>query len=342
MDLATQHRLLFAEDPADSFAERLRRSEVFPLKADDVGILQLNITRECNLACRHCHVEAGPGQSLHMSDRVLERCFEVAAQPSIHTLDITGGAPELHPRFRELIEKLGSLNKRLLVRSNMVVLLEAPHDTLPGFFEKHHVEVVASLPDVHGERTDRQRGKGVFDGVVEAMRRLNRLGYGKEGTGYVMDIVHNPAGAYLPGNQLALESEYRRILREEHGVEFNRLFCITNCPVGRYLDYLDRSGNLADYMRTLRTAYNPAAADNVMCRTTLSVGPDGSLYDCDFNQMLGLAVNGGAPTSIFDYDHDLLATREIVIHNHCFACTAGAGSSCQGATASERPSPIRE
>lgn len=332
MDLARQHELLSSDDSAGSFAERLKRDGILPLKADGVGILQLNITRKCNLACRHCHGQAGPDQSLHMMDDVLERCVEVADHPSIHTLDITGGAPELHPRFRELIGRLAALSKRLLVRSNLVVLLDPPFDSLPEFYAANHVELVASLPDTGGKRTDRQRGGGVFRGVIEVMRHLNELGYSREGTGLIMDIVHNPAGAYLPGNQLAMESEYRRILMEEHRVAFNNLYCITNCPVGRYLDYLDLSGNLADYMHALRKAYNPAAADNLMCRTTLSVGPDGSLYDCDFNQMLGLMVDSGAPTSIFDYDPDRLASREIVVHNHCFACTAGAGSSCQGAT----------
>lgn len=332
MDVAMQHELLRVDDPVDSFEGRLRCSDAFPIKADKIEILQLNITRKCNLACRHCHVEAGPEQSLHMTDTVLERCIEVAEQSSITTLDITGGAPELHSRFRELIERLMSLNKRLLVRSNLVILREAPFDELPEFYARNRVELVASLPDVRGERTDRQRGEGVFGGVIDVMRRLNSLGYGQEDSGLVLDIVHNPAGAYLPGEQAALESEYHRVLLQEHGVTFNRLFCITNCPVGRYLEYLHHSGNLADYMRALRRAYNPEAACNVMCRTTISVGPDGLLYDCDFNQMLGLTVNSGAPTSILKFDHDLLATREIVVHNHCFACTAGAGSSCQGST----------
>jgi radical SAM/Cys-rich protein len=332
MELSVQHALLAAGDPTESFAERLRCAGAFPLRADGVGILQLNITRECNLSCRHCHVEAGPGRSLHMGDAVLERCIGVAGEPSVHTVDLTGGAPELHPRFRELVERLAALGKRLLVRSNLVVLLDPPFDGLPEFYAGHDVELVASLPDMRARRTDRQRGAGVFDRVIEAMRRLNRLGYGREATGLILDIVHNPAGAYLPGDQAALESEFRRVLRDESGVEFSRLFCITNCPVGRYLEYLERSGNLADYMRVLRSAYNSAATDNVMCRSTLSVGPEGGLYDCDFNQMLGLTVNSGAPTSIFEYDHDRLAPREIVVHNHCFACTAGAGSSCQGAT----------
>jgi radical SAM/Cys-rich protein len=266
-----------------------------------------------------------------MSDAVLEKCLEVAGHPAIHTLDITGGAPELHPRFQELIQRLHPLHKRLLVRSNLVLLLNPPFDALLEFYAGHQVELVASLPDVRGVRTDHQRGSGVFRGIIEVMRQLNGLGYGREGSGLILDVVHNPAGAYLPGNQGALEAEYRRVLRQEHRVEFNHLFCLTNCPVGRYLDYLHRSGNLADYMQTLRTAYNPAAAGQVMCHTTLSVAPDGSLYDCDFNQMLGLTVNSGAPTSIFDFDYARLAAREIVVHNHCFACTAGAGSSCQGA-----------
>ena len=332
MNVARQRELLAAEDPAHSFSEHLRGSGDFPLSADDIGILQLNITRQCNLACRHCHVEAGPGQDLQMNDAVLERCIDIAAQPSIHTLDITGGAPELHPRFRELVQRLHELRKRLLVRSNLVILLDPAFDTLPDFYARNRVELVASLPDVRGERTDRQRGAGVFVRVVDVMRRLNSLGYGQADSGLILDIVHNPAGAYLPGEQAALECEYRRVLRAEHGVEFNSLFCLTNCPVGRYLDYLHRSDNLGDYMAALRAAYNRSAADNVMCRTTLSVGPDGSLYDCDFNQMLGLKVNSGAPDNIFEYDHVRLAKREIVVHNHCFACTAGAGSSCQGAT----------
>lgn len=331
MDPARQHELLSASVPADSFAEQLRRCHAFPLKADSIGILQLNITRQCNLACRHCHVEAGPGQSLHMSDAVLEKCLEVAGHPAIHTLDITGGAPELHPRFQELIQRLHPLHKRLLVRSNLVILLNPPFAALPEFYAQHAVELVASLPDVRGERTDRQRGRGVFRNIIAVMRRLNGLGYGRAGSGLLLDLVHNPAGAYLPGVQAALEAEYRRILSQEHAVEFNQLFCLTNCPVGRYLDYLDQSGNLADYMQTLRTAFNPTAASKVMCRTTLSVAPDGNVYDCDFNQMLGLTVNSGAPTSIFDFDYERLASREIVVRNHCFACTAGAGSSCQGA-----------
>jgi radical SAM/Cys-rich protein len=332
MEAARQHDLLSSFDAGGSFHEFLDQSGRLPLRADSTGILQLNITRKCNLACRHCHVEAGPEQSLHMLDAVFEQCIAVAGDSSIHTIDITGGAPELHPRFRELIERLSPLNKRLLVRSNLSILLESPHDQLPSFFTQHRVELVASLPDTRGERTDRQRGKGSFSRVIKAMQQLNRLGYGRAGSGLILDLVHNPAGAYLPGDQTAMEADYRRVLRKDHGVEFNQLFAITNCPVGRYLEYLYGSENLSDYMHVLRSAYNPGAADNLMCRMTLSVGPDGALYDCDFNQMLELKINSGAPETIFAFDHEKLATREIAVRNHCFACTAGAGSSCQGAT----------
>ncbi len=333
MDPEAQLERLRPAEPSDAFAERLRRCGAFPLRAGGVGILQLHVTRKCNLSCRHCHVGAGPGRTLHMDDAVLERCLQIAAHPAIHTLDLTGGAPELHPRFRELVERLAGRGKRLLVRSNLVILLDPAFEGLTAFFARHGVELVASLPDAHGPRTDRQRGSGVFRGVIEAIRRLNALGYGQDGSGLVLDLVHNPAGAFLPAGQDALEAGYRRVLRQEHGVEFNRLYCLTNCPLGRFLEYLERSGNLAGYLRDLRAAFNPAAAAAAMCRTTLSVAPDGGLYDCDFNQVLGLPVNGGAPAHVFAFDYDRLASREIVVRDHCFACTAGAGSSCQGVTA---------
>lgn len=318
--------------PGPSFRECLRRSGFFPFRAAAVKILQLNITRRCNLRCRHCHVEAGPEQGRQMADAVLEKCLEVAALPTITTLDVTGGAPELHPRFRELVVRLATLGKRLLVRTNLVVLQEPEFADLVEFYARHRVELVASLPDARGERTDRLRGPGVFAAIIAVMRRLNAQGYGRPGSGLVLDLVHNPVGAYLPGEQGALEADYRRVLAEQHEVEFNNLFCLTNCPVGRYLEYLQSSGNLGDYMLALQAAYNPAAAGRAMCRETISVSPDGTLYDCDFNQMLDLPLAGNAPADIFSFDHQVLAGREIVIANHCFACTAGAGSSCQGAT----------
>ncbi|MBT3377292.1 MAG: radical SAM/Cys-rich domain protein [Lentisphaerae bacterium] len=333
MDPLCQLELLRSTEAGGRFADRLREAGLLPLTAEGVGILQLNITRKCNLACRHCHVQAGPDEALHMNDAVLERCLDVAKHEAIHTVDITGGAPELHPRFTELVEALNGLRKRLLVRSNLVVLLGTPYERLIPFFAANGVELVGSLPGVRGNGTDRQRGKGVFEGIIEAMRRLNLVGYAREGTGLLLDLVHNPAGAYLPGNQAALEADFRLVLRQEHGVEFSHLFCITNCPIGRYLEFLDRSGNLSAYMRDLRSAYNPGAAAGVMCRTMVSVGPDGGVYDCDFNQMLGLEVDSRVPNTIFDFTYDEFSGREIVVCNHCFACTAGAGSSCQGTTA---------
>lgn len=316
-----------------AFAEYLQSSRLFPLRATGVEILQLNITRRCNLRCRHCHVQAGPEQTTQMSDEVLAKCLEVAAHPAITTLDVTGGAPELHPRFRELVSRLAVLPKRLLVRSNLAILAEPGFADLTEFYAACGVELAVSLPDARGERTDRLRGVGVFAAVIAGMKRLNALGYGREGSGLVLNLVHNPAGAYLPGDQAALEADYRRVLREQQGVEFNHLFSLTNCPAGRYLGYLLDSGNLADYMQTLQAAYNPAAAAGAMCRNTISVGPDGTLYDCDFNQVLALPLANGAPATIFAFDHRALTGREIAIADHCFACTAGSGSSCQGATA---------
>ncbi len=315
-----------------SFPDKIRESGKLPLKAAGVDILQINVGRLCNLACRHCHVHAGPDRQEIMSRPVLEKCLDILQAHPIATLDITGGSPEMNPHFEWFVAEAAKLNRRLMIRSNLTLLTEKPYSHLPRFFAENCVEVVTSLPDCLEAKSDRQRGAGSFARTIASMRELNRLGYAAEGSGLVLDLVHNPVGAYLPGSQAALEHEYRRRLAGEHGVLFSRLFSLTNLPVGRYLDYLISSGNFEDYLSTLCHSFNPAAVDHVMCRTTLSVGWDGSLYDCDFNQMLGLKVNHGAPAHILDFDIRKLQNREIVISNHCYGCVAGAGSSCQGAT----------
>ena len=317
-------------NPPDPFIERLNDCGAFPLRAAGIEILQMNITHRCNLTCKHCHVQAGPQRSEVMSRETMRQCVQAAACKAITTVDITGGTPEMHPDLEWLLGKLAPLKKRLIVRSNLLVMLEPAYRRYMEVFAAHKVELVGSLPDYNAERTDRQRGAGTFEGVVQAIRELNRLSYGEPESGLALHLVHNPAGAYLPGPQRALEAEYRRVLSDVHGLQFNTLFCLVNSPIGRYRDYLKRRGNLKDYMRVLQCAFNTQTVDSVMCRKTLSVGWDGRLYDCDFNQMLNLAVNSGAPDHIRDFDFQRLAGREIVVRSHCFACTAGAGSSCQG------------
>ncbi len=312
-----------------SFVERVQT----PLQAAGIGTLQINIGYRCNLQCRHCHVEAGPRRSEAMSGEVMEQCLRVLKSYPIPTVDITGGSPELHPRFRWFLQECAALNRRILVRSNGVILLEREHEGLLDLYARNRVEVVLSLPHLDPRVTDRQRGDGVFAALVEVMRRLNARGYGHDGSALVLDLVHNPVGAYLPGSQTGLESHYRETLRERFGVSFNRLFCITNMPIGRYLDYLLSTDNYESYMKDLMKAFNPATLQGVMCKSTLSVGWDGRLYDCDFNQMLGLTVDHGAPHHISAFDMDVLAARQIVVGDHCYGCTAGSGSSCQGQTA---------
>jgi radical SAM/Cys-rich protein len=330
MDLREQHELLDHLDSCESFSDRLKACAAFPLRAESVDILQMNITRRCNLCCRHCHVEASPGRIEEMSRQDMEACLRAATHPGVTTLDITGGAPEMHPHLEWFLREAAKGQKRLLVRSNVAILLEAPYRRFVDTYTETGVEVVASLPNLHRESTDRMRGAGVFDRIIAALRDLNMRGYGKPGTGRILDLVHNPVGAFLPGSQESLENEYRTKLRREYGIEFNRLYCLTNCPVGRYLDFLKCSGNLTQYMDLLKKAFNSTAVGNVMCRTTLSVGCDGRLFDCDFNQILDLSVSPGAPVHISEFDFEKLARREIVVRSHCFACTAGAGSSCQG------------
>jgi len=306
-----------------------------PLVAEKIDILQINVGKRCNLACRHCHVEAGPGRSETMSRETLALCLEIAGNDEISTIDVTGGAPEMNLHLKWFLAEVGKLGKRVIVRSNLVILLEPAYSEFIDIYTDNRIEVVASLPDYHAERVDRQRGPGVFDRIVQAMRLLNNKGYGKEGSGLVLDVIHNPVGTYLPGSQKAMEEEYKKRLFDKYGIIFNTLYCITNVPVGRYLEYLLKSGNFEDYMAELCGAYNHLAADNVMCRTTLSVGWDGTLYDCDFNQMLGLSINHGKYDNIKDFNIERLRTRTIITGNHCYGCTAGAGSSCQGVTATE-------
>jgi radical SAM/Cys-rich protein len=266
-----------------------------------------------------------------MSRETAEQCIAALATTGIPTVDITGGAPELNPNFRWLVEQARALNRHVMDRCNLSVLLLPSQADLASFLAAHRVEIVASLPYYRAAQTDAQRGDGIFDKSIEALRLLNKLGYGREGSGLLLNLVHNPVGAFLPPKQEAIEAQFRKELRAKHGVEFNHLYTITNMPVSRFLEFLLESGNYEGYMERLANAYNPAAAASVMCRYTLSVGWDGRLYDCDFNQMLDLPLRPDAPSHIRDFDPARLHHREITTRNHCYGCTAGAGSSCGGA-----------
>ncbi len=329
---AAQVRRLEATGAIPAFAERVARAGLPPLAATEIQVLQINVGKLCNQTCRHCHVDAGPDRTESMSRETAEACMEVLARTAIPTVDITGGAPELNSHFRWLVERSRQLGRRVLDRCNLSVLLLPSQRDLAEFLARHQVEVVASLPYHREEETDRQRGAGVFARSITALRLLNGLGYGRPGTGLVLNLVTNPVGAFLPPSQAALERDTRRELERRHGVVFNNLLTLTNMPISRFLEFLLASGNYEAYMQRLVRAFNPAAVAGVMCRTTLSVGWDGRLFDCDFNQMLDLTVAGGAPAHIRDFDLDCLSTRRVVTGRHCYGCTAGAGSSCGGAT----------
>lgn len=304
-----------------------------PLTASGIEILQINVGYRCNLECRHCHIEASPARRELMPKKVMEMCLRILQENPIPVIDITGGTPEMHPALPWFLEQCAGLQCRLQVRTNGVILLEKDFMHFPDLYARLGAEVVVSLPHPDMKMTDRQRGEGVYNKLIEAVRKLNDKGYGQTGSGLILNLVHNPSGAYLPGLQASLEKHYRQVLQEKFGIVFNNLFCITNMPIGRYLDYLQRTGNYEDYMTDLVTAFNPATLTGVMCRTTLSVAWDGKLYDCDFNQVLGMTVNHGAPENIAVFEFSKLAHRRIVTGNHCYGCTAGAGSSCAGTLA---------
>ncbi|MEO6488817.1 MAG: arsenosugar biosynthesis radical SAM (seleno)protein ArsS [Ferruginibacter sp.] len=314
------------------FQQKLEQTGLYPLRPTAIEIFQVNIGKMCNQVCKHCHVDAGPDRKEIMTKETMRQCIDVLEKnPSLKTVDLTGGAPELNPDFRWFVEKINELDRHIIVRCNLTIILANKrfHD-LPLFFKQQKIEVVSSLPFYSKERTDRQRGDGVFEDSIKALQMLNEVGYGKPGSGLILNLVYNPAGAFLPPSQESLEKEFKEALKNDFEIEFNKLFAITNLPISRYMDYLLQSGNYEKYMEKLIAAYNPVAAENVMCRNTVSIGWDGWLYDCDFNQMLDLKI-GCKANHISNIDLEELNKREIIINQHCYGCTAGAGSSCGGA-----------
>lgn len=318
-----------AAHSAIGFDEKLAQSNL-ALEAAAVETLQVNVGKLCNQACKHCHVDASPKRTEIMPREIVEDCLNALRKYRIPTLDITGGAPELNPHFRYFVAEARKTGAKVIVRHNLTVMFEPQQTDLPEFFAANEVEVVSSLPYFLAAQTDAQRGTGVFDKSIEALKKLNAVGYGKEEK-LVLNLVYNPVGAFLPPAQSAVESDFKRELKTRCGVVFNNLFTITNMPIARYLEWLRRSGNETAYMQKLVNAFNPATVEGLMCRRQISVDWRGELYDCDFNQMLELPLEPCAPRSIADFDAEKLAARRIITAAHCFGCTAGSGSSCGGA-----------
>ena len=318
---------------AEEFSSALQRSELWPLRARTLGTMQVNLGKVCNQTCRHCHVDAGPDRRESMSRETMDACLRVLRTTDIETVDITGGAPEMHPDFRWFVGECRNLGKHVIDRSNLTILETGPHRDLIAFLAEHDVEVISSLPHYRELSTDRQRGDGVFAKSLSALRRLNAAGYGEGDPSRRLVIVSNPVGAFLPGNQASLEGEWKREMWRRYEIRFDALFTITNMPISRYLEWLQESGNTETYLEALVKAYNPEAARGVMCRDLISVGWDGVLYDCDFNQMLEMPVAVGDVQHIQNFSAEALQSRAIEVGRHCYGCTAGAGSSCGGTTA---------
>ena len=306
------------------------------LRPEAIDIFQINVGKLCNMTCRHCHVDAGPDRTAEMmSLETIDLCLAALDKTQAKTVDITGGAPELNPHFRYLVDACIARGKHVMDRCNLTVLLTGPCRDLPEWFAARGVEIVCSLPHYRQRNTDLQRGAGTFEKSIEALRRLNAAGYGKGDPHRRLTLVHNPAGAFLAGDQKSMEREWKQGLAANHSVSFDGLIALNNMPISRFLEWLQTSGNLERYMELLVNAYNPATVQGLMCRNTLSVGWDGRIYDCDFNQMLELDaryLDGGA-AHIRDFDPAKLSARAIVTARHCYGCTAGAGSSCGGAIA---------
>lgn len=322
---------IFAEGELPTFSEKINQSGNFPLKPKKLEILQINLGYMCNQVCSHCHVDAGPDRKEIMTKETMQQCLEVINKTGAHTLDLTGGAPEMNPNFRWFVEEASKLGvKNIIVRSNLTIILaNKKYQDLPDFFKKYNIHIISSLPFYKREKTDKQRGDGVFDKSIKALKMLNNVGYGCDNGQLKLDLVYNPAGAFLPTDQEVLELDFKKALKADFNISFNNLYTITNLPISRFLDYLIASENYEEYMYALVEAFNPAAVENVMCTNTISVSWDGWLYDCDFNQMLELKVDSKV-NHISQYNEKLLQNRNIIISQHCYGCTAGSGSSCQG------------
>jgi len=312
------------------FADSLKEHQFWPLRAESIDTLQINVGKRCNQTCRHCHVDAGPDRRESMDRKTIKACIKALDSGIFHTVDITGGAPEMNPHFKYLVSEASQRGCHIIDRCNLTILLARGYEDLPVFLKEHEVEIVASLPCYMAENTDSQRGSGVFDKSISALQNLNQLGYGNPETPLMLNLVYNPVGAQLPGDQAMLEATYRKELRSRYNIVFNHLFTITNMPIHRFLDDLLQNDQYDTYMQTLIESYSPQATQKVMCRQTLSVGWDGTLYDCDFNQMLELPIRTKESCSIHNFDAQSLINRTIRTGQHCYGCTAGSGSSCRG------------
>ncbi len=306
-------------------------------------ILQINVGKLCNLTCSHCHVNAGPKRKEIITRETIDRILDWLERTDIHTVDLTGGAPEMIPDFRYLTERLRSLPQveTIIDRCNLTILNEPGYEWLAGHLVAHRIAIVASMPCYEPANVNAQRGEGVFDSSIHALQLLNQMGYGRRSE-FPLDLVYNPNGEFLPPDQTELEAEYKRELKAHFDIDFNRLVAITNMPISRYKSWLKSSGKLADYMTLLRESFNPAAVDGLMCRNTLSIGWQGEVYDCDFNQQLGMQWKNGRPLFLWDIDPGHIEGRNIALGEHCFGCTAGCGSSCTGATIDKGHPPIHQ
>lgn len=333
---AEQLRVLESRAPRlQRFSGALAASALYPLRSTSIQVLQVNVGKLCNQTCGHCHVDAGPDRRESMTRETAELCLEALEHSAIPTLDITGGAPELSPHFRDLVGRARALGVHVIDRCNLTILEEPGQHDLAEFLAAQGVEVVASLPCYTEELVDRQRGKGVYDASLRGLQRLNALGYGKAGSGLLLNLVYNPQGANLPPGQAALEQDYKRVLFEAAGIEFNRLYTLANMPIARFGSMLISKGQFNAYMSLLHQSFSAANLETVMCRSLLSVDWQGYVYDCDFNQMLGLPLvaDGNRRLSLKSLLGRNLEGNAVVVKDHCYGCTAGQGSSCGGALA---------
>jgi radical SAM/Cys-rich protein len=313
----------------------LNNSDFPAISRSKIEILQINIGLRCNQQCLHCHVNSSPKRTEKMDEETIAAVYDYVKNGDVHTLDITGGAPELHPQFRELVVKVRALNIKVIDRCNLTILSEPDQEDLAEFLAEQQVDIVASLPCYQKENVDKQRGKGVFESSIKGLQQLNRLGYGKQGSGLILHLVYNPQGAELPPAQVQLEASYKKILMQDHDIEFNQLFALCNMPINRFGSTLVSKGTFHDYISLLKKSHDNDNLDNVMCRNMISVDWKGLVYDCDFNQMLGLnLMHTNKQLHIADLKNKSLQGNEIIVFDHCFGCTAGQGSSCGGALTS--------